>query len=312
MELAERSEQKAKESELYARGMSYRSETQRAYEHFSRGDLVGASRSLATQIPTEGMNDLRGIEWRLLDAEINAKRCMLGSHTGPATACVLYPNEDLVATAGEDGLVQLWDLVARKRLRSFNPKIGQIHAMAISPDGKTLAVGGTPSAGLFGFAAVHLLDSVTGAAKAVIQPHKTTIESIQFSPDGKSLAAGSRYEEVKLTTIAGKPSHSFTNTDRNVSIAFSADSRFLATAWEKKKLFRIWDCQSGDVVRDVECQDYVHAIRWSPEGGYIAVSGKRYPWIDAFDAADRSEINESKDRCSAATATACGYNHDGW
>ena len=228
--------------------MNYRSDTQRAFYSYSQNDLNQTQQILAKQVPKSPQIDLRGVEWRLLDADVNAKLQMLGSHTGRATECVLYPDGNTVATAGEDGQVQLWDIGQRKKVKTFDPQIGPIHALAISPDGQTLAVGGQPR-GVISFAAVHLIDAQTGELKSKVQRHTTTIESIEFSPDGNLIAAGARYKPVTLSNVNGENSHTLLAETRNESIAFSPDSRFLATGSNECQ-FQIWECESGKVLRE--------------------------------------------------------------
>lgn len=276
--------ERAERSERSARQMSYRTDTQSAFDSFARHNLVDASRSLARQIPTADATDLRCVAWRLLNAQVNAKLIALGSHDGRATECVLYPDGVTVATAGDDGLIHLWDIDKRKKRKSFDPKIGPIHAMAISPDGKTLAVGGSPKHSIVPVAKIHLMKADTGEKIGRIQRHKTTIESICFSPDGNLIAAGSRYQKVELSTIDGKQRHEFPNDERNESIAFSPDSKFLATLWQKKDQLHIWDCSTGlDAVEPISCIRSVASFQWLPDGRCIAVSGKSGPWVNIYD-----------------------------
>lgn len=282
--LALASEQSARQSEMFARRMSYRTDMQRAYDSFARHNLFDASRSLARQVPKEDLPELRGVEWRLLNAEVNAKLWSLGSHSGPTTACVLYPDGNTVATTGVDGLVHLWDIESKAIRRSLEPKIGPIHAMAISPDGSTLAVGGAPAAGLLASARIHLLDSDTGVTQALVQHHKTTIESIRFSPDGKLIAAGSRYQEVELSTVDGLQLHSFDTDQRNENIAFSADSKYLLTSWRKANQLCIWECSTGVAIGSpIQCHESVASFDWLPSGRCIVVAGSTQPWIHAYD-----------------------------
>ncbi len=270
--------------------MSYRSDTQLAYDYFSRNDLIGASRALAKQIPTARMTDLRGIAWRLLNAELSPKSYSLGSHDGPATGCVVYPDGNTVATVGEDGLVRVWDIAWRRMLKSFAPMIGPVHAIAISPDGKTLALGGKPILATLDKALVYLLDSKTGMRKGTVHNHATTIESIRFSPDGRLIAAGSRYEPVQLSTIDGKKLTSFSSDSRNGLIAFSPDSKLLATSVRKTEVY-IWDCETGEHIDDVGLPGAIGSINWSSIGDYFVVSEKFGPKIVVFDAEDREPLD---------------------
>jgi len=290
------SEQAAKASELSARRMSYRTDVQRAYDFYLSNNWFDASRSLANQIPTEPQKDLRGLEWRWLDAEINAKLHRLGSHDGPATGCVVFPDGNTVATAGEDGFVRLWDAKARKMIKLIDPQLGPIHAMAISPDGETLAIAVGPSFATFGQGIVRLLKSRTGEKFGVVRFHRTTIDSVEFSPDGKLLAAGSRYDNVSLSTVEGKPLHVFPSDTYNRTCAFSPDSRELAFLADPS-LLRVVDCLTGKVTTDIRLREKgtdeaapAHAVRLSPDGQYLAVAYRYRGFLKTYDAQTGHEL----------------------
>jgi eukaryotic-like serine/threonine-protein kinase len=77
-----------------------------------------------------------------------------------------------------DGVIEVWDVIARKRLRMVNAGKGLCNAVAVSPDGNLLAaaIGDT----------VTLVRLDTGEQKSLpIAAHTLT-----FSPDGQRLVAG--------------------------------------------------------------------------------------------------------------------------
>jgi WD40 repeat protein len=113
-------------------------------------------------------------------------------HTGPVT-CVVAAGS-VVASAGYDGKVLIWNLPAEKVLQTLNAG-GHVRGLAISHDGKTLASVGED-------AKVQLWDVATGKAGAKLNGAADWLLSIAFSPDGKTLAAGSIDGHVHLYDVA--------------------------------------------------------------------------------------------------------------
>src|SRR5205823_6662931 len=80
--------------------------------------------------------------------------------------------------------VALWDMAAGKQLRLEKTMFGRPRCMALSPDGKRMAVGGTV-VGIEGYA--QLLDVPTGKDERLPQ-FAAPVSKVDFSPNGKTLA----------------------------------------------------------------------------------------------------------------------------
>jgi WD40 repeat protein/HEAT repeat protein len=126
----------------------------------------------------------------LLDAATGKATATLEGVEGGATHLAFGPGGMLVrASTGSvhggnmeptkyfDGQAEVWDVPARKRLRTLAPGKGFCHAIAVSPDGKLLA-----AAVGDGLTLTHL---DTGERKSL----PTAAHSLTFSPDGQRLAA---------------------------------------------------------------------------------------------------------------------------
>jgi serine/threonine protein kinase/WD40 repeat protein len=284
---AERNAALAQNNETMARRLSYRITMQRAYEHFMRDNLASPVRLLQGPVPMPGQSDLRGIEWRLLDAELNARLVELGRHRGMATECAAFPDGRTLATAGEDGVIRIWDIMQRRQTKMFQPQLGPIHAVAVSPDGKTLAVGGVRAGGLLSFSRVHLLDAETGDLVRSLQSHKTTIETVEFSPDGQWVAAGSRYEEIQLCRVDGSELRRIPAESRNRDLAFSPDTKYVAGFRDSQHAVA-WPIapdlsQPQDVYSSLHSNVTMSGVCWLPGGESLALSEERECRITIVD-----------------------------
>ena len=62
----------------------------------------------------------------------------------PVNALAFHPVHGTFASGGGDGVVALWDGVAKRRLRQYQKYPASVAALAFSGDGKFLAVGVSP------------------------------------------------------------------------------------------------------------------------------------------------------------------------
>jgi WD40 repeat protein len=95
--------------------------------------------------------------------------------------------------AGRPGTVRVRDSVTageRDRFRN-NWDEGTFRAVAFSPDGKSLAVGGgQPDDGRPNWGAVRVFDVPSGQRRLNLIGHKRITESLAWSPDGRTLISG--------------------------------------------------------------------------------------------------------------------------
>jgi WD40 repeat protein len=119
--------------------------------------------------------------------------------------CAFSADGQKLATADKTGRVCLWNMADGQKLMqleasglyTWDPKqrihsIGGARALAFSPDGKTLAVGGIGTIGnidhLDGPARVEVFDLEAGKSVHVFEEAKGLIEQLLFHPEGKWFA----------------------------------------------------------------------------------------------------------------------------
>ncbi|MEX2216293.1 MAG: WD40 repeat domain-containing protein, partial [Phycisphaeraceae bacterium] len=106
------------------------------------------------------------------------------------------PDGSQVASAGDDGVIRLWNAADRKLINVAVEQASPVLALAISPDGSRLAIAGSPKGTI-------QLHKVGGNEPPVsLEGHTSEVVALGFSPDGASLASASRDKAVKLWKVS--------------------------------------------------------------------------------------------------------------
>jgi WD40 repeat protein len=137
--------------------------------------------------------------------------------------------------------------------------------MAITPDGRTLAVGNDDGT-------VRLWDLPSGRERFVLQGHRDVVCDVALSPDGRTLASGSFDRSARLWDVAtGTPLGVLNHRYPVWALAFTPDGRLLATApSEEKRPFvagevQLWDVASATERKTFDLkQNVVHSLAFLP------------------------------------------------
>ncbi len=147
-------------------------------------------------------------------------------------ALAFSPDGTLLAGAGRDGRISLWEAATGRRLHMLARHGGEVNCLAFSPDGRLLVSGGRDGqAMLWDIAAGRLLYQVEGA--------RVDVATVAFSPRGDAWAAAGYGGMVQLFD-ARRPEvlqelHSPADEDEErsehfLAITFSPDGTRLAGA----------------------------------------------------------------------------------
>jgi WD40 repeat protein/predicted Ser/Thr protein kinase len=150
-------------------------------------------------------------------------------------------------------------------LTGHSGTLSSVNALAISPDGYTLASASDNKL-------VKLWDLNTQKVLASLPGHSQPVKSVIFSPDGQILATASDDKTIKLwevetlkeiCTLLGH-SHAVK------SVAFSPDGQMLASgSWDKT--IKLWDANTGTEICTITGhQLQVNSVAFSPQGQLLA------------------------------------------
>ena len=185
-------------------------------------------------------------------------------------------NASLVASAGEDGLIKLWDL-RNNTVITLRGHTRQVNSVAFSPNGELLASGGNDWA--FRLWDVSRQQNIA-TLNHVVDNIRYSIKDVAFSPDGKTLATAGGH--VKLWDVSSQTEIATLQHDEYVwTLAFSPDGRLLATGdgdgaqnGGEDGTVTVWDVQNRQVITQLEGDaDAVYSVAFSPDSRTLASAG---------------------------------------
>ena len=114
-----------------------------------------------------------------------------GSRWLTVHAVVFSPDGRLLASAGGDETLRLWDPATGQHRRTLTGHARGIWGVAFSPDGRLLASASEDKT-------VWLWDPATGQHERTLSGHTGPVRSVAFSPDGRLLASAGDDGTVRL------------------------------------------------------------------------------------------------------------------
>jgi cytochrome c len=209
-----------------------------------------------------GSFDSSAIRWSL---KRNAALQVLRFHEG-AVNRVAFLTDDRIATAGEDGRIALWRAGEQTPAAVLEGHQGPVVALAVSPDGATIASGSWDR--------TVRLWPLAGGGPRVLEGHQQNVNAVAFAPDGRMLASAGYDATLRLWPLGdgGTPVVVTLPTPLN-AVAIAPDGEVAAAGADGKVYF--FDAAGAPRGEVATGPTPVIALAVSGDGALVAAAGIR-------------------------------------
>jgi WD40 repeat protein len=271
----------------------------------------------------------------------NSESTVFKKHNAPVKAVAFSVDGKILATGGDDKIINFWDVQRGELMSSFQNTYA-IKALLFTPEGDLLAACGNEiklfdregkvkrtfggyTTDIWSFSynrptkritagsyakTIKVWDLQTGKLVLTLEGHERSCLPVCFNPSGSLIASGSLDKSVRLwDATTGQQKHKMELHSENIfSIAFHPSGKYLASA-SADKTIRIWSADSGKIVKTfVGHKGAVFNVQFSPDGNHM-LSCDADKTIILWETATGRKLHTFAGHTGAVNSVA--FNHDG-
>ncbi len=208
----------------------------------------------------------------------------------------------LLATASQSGSVRLLELATGRQRASYDDHEGVVYAVAVAPDGRTVA-----SAGGDGLVRLFTADG----KGPVLAGHQGAVFDVAFAEDGRIASAGAD-KTVRLWNPNGKPLKVLEgHRDKVWAVAFGPQGGLISAGYDGT--IRAWTLPTGESTVIGRQEGRIYSVAIDPSGSHIASAGAdgAFLWTPSEGkkirlAGHTGEVNEIRFAPDGARVAAAG------
>ena len=207
---------------------------------------------------------------RVWDPTTGKETSELKGHTNLIYNLRITKDSKTVITASRDKTVRLWDVATAKATKSIT--VGDAFSLALNPDGKSFAVGITPTV-------IRTYEIATSKVLKTFVGHRTISKSLVISSDGKTLVSASNDKSIKVWDYAtGKLLYTLqghTGQFYNEAISLHKDNKTLISV-NFDYTVRLWDISTGKgthILKSPGHQQQINGLAISGDGRTLISGG---------------------------------------
>jgi WD40 repeat protein/serine/threonine protein kinase len=214
--------------------------------------------------PAPGQTDRRGFEWYYLWQRYQEEGFHFAGHGG-LKRVAYSPDGKLLATAGMEGSIRLWDLATAQLRHTLHAHAGGVRTLVFAPDGQRLASGGQDGA-------IRVWDLASGQAVRAWPAHQAPVNCLAFSSDGLTLASGGDDHQLLLWNAAtGQQLVRCIGHEKQIHAVVFVPQRNLLLSGAMDGTVRVWNGSTGEPLRVLSTSGYRLVL--SPDGRWLVSGG---------------------------------------
>lgn len=182
------------------------------------------------------------------------------------TSLIITPDGKTLISGGKQ--VEFWDLTTKTRIRTLSGQRVFVNAVALSPDGKTIATGDQEGI-------ISLWNFDTGKLQRRLF-HGNKVYQLKFSSNGKILFSGGLNNTIKRWNVETENVNSLNTRFSVQNMAITPDEKMVAVGSDQAKAVQILSVTTGEMVAMPIHGESVSAIAFNSTGRILAsASGLR-------------------------------------